>query len=276
MFKSSTFKSLLINLFIVIILCVVVVFACLKFIDSYTHHGETISVPPLEGLTLKEVENTLTAKKLRFSILDSIYKEKKQKGVVLEQDPLANSLVKENRTIYITISKTVAPKVTMPDVIDKSQRMAIAKLKSYNFNIKNILFKPSEHEGVVLGVKIGDKEITAGDKINESSNIILIVGSGKGNVKIMVPYLINLTKEEAITELQQSSLSLGAEIYNETCNTKEDTLNARVYQQYPVRSKNVAVYIGSSIDLYFTCDTAQINYAPPIDSLTTDSTNTLK
>jgi len=197
--------------------------------------------------------------------------------VVLEQDPTANSLVKENRTIYITVSKKVPPKIKLPDVIDKSQRMAIAKLKSYNLNIKNIIFQPSEYAGVVLGVKIGNKEIAAGDKINESSNIILIVGSGKGDKEILVPYLINLTKEEAIAQLQLASLSIGVEIYNETCTTKEDTLNARVYQQHPIRSKNIAVHIGSAIDLYFTCDSTQINYVPPTDSIPTDSTNiTLK
>ena len=101
MFKFIRSKTFLINLAISGLFAVLVIWGIFKFIDSYTLHGETISVPTLEGLTTTEVESILTEKKLRFSILDSIYIAEADKGVELEQNPSPDDLVKENRIIYI-------------------------------------------------------------------------------------------------------------------------------------------------------------------------------
>lgn len=273
MFQFFKSKALYINLITTIILIIAVVWGIFRFIDNYTHHGETISVPSLEGLNLKELETILKEKKLRFFVQDSIFKDKAEKGIILDQNPLAESLVKENRTIYVTISKRTTPKITMPDVVGGSQRMAVAKLKSYGLKIVKTEFKPSEYSGTVLSHKIGSKQINPGDKVDEGSKLTLVIGSGKGSEKIMAPYLIGLTKDEAETELQSSSLNVGFNDYTDCkCITAEDTLNAKIYKQEPIRSENVALYIGSSVDLYFTCDSTIIDKTPFI--AVDDSTNT--
>ena len=93
------------------------------------------------------------------------------------------------------------------------------------------------------------------------------IGSGTSNTPVLVPYLINLTKEEATSKLMESSLNIGFSDYTDCkCTTPEDTLKAKVYRQTPIRSKSVPVNMGSSVDLYFTCDTAVINFDPPADS----------
>jgi eukaryotic-like serine/threonine-protein kinase len=271
MFKFLIKKAFLINTAIAIVVIIIAIWGTFKFIASYTHHGESISVPSLEGLTLTEVETTLTEKKLRFSILDSIFKIKAERGVVLDQNPIADALVKENRTIYITVSKVIPPKITMPDVIESSQRLAIGKLKSYGLKIKKIEYIPSTDPGYVLSHKIKDVEIKTGDKIDEGSAITLVIGAGKGDHQVMVPYLINLNRTEAIEKLQLSSLEIGAEIHDGSCDNPEDSLSAKIYRQNPIRSKNVALYIGSSVDLYFTCDSSIIDYDSSLDSLTRDT-----
>ena len=243
MFRFITSKIFLINLVIAVIISAVAVFQIFKLIDDYTLHGKTISVPNLEGLTIKEVETTLNEKKLRFSILDSVFVEKGPKGVVLDQTPLYNSQVKENRTIYITVSKIIPPKVVMPNVIDLSQRIAIAKLKSYGLKINPIEWKPSEHVGIVLEHKINNKAVIPGELIDEGSSITLVVGSGKGDQRVMAPYLINMTKDEALNKLQESLLSSGIEVYDSSCKTAKDTANARIYKQNPIRSERILRYM---------------------------------
>lgn len=277
MFKFLRSKTFYFNTIAVSIIIGATIWGIFKFIDNYTHHGETISVPTLEGLSIDEFTTLLEEKKLRFVIQDSIFKEKSERGIVLDQNPLANSLVKENRTIYITISKMSPPKITMPDVVGGSHRMAIAKLNSYGLNIVDTKFKVSEYSGTVLGYEINDKTIQPGDKIDEDSPITLLVGRGKGDQQIMAPYLINLTESEAQNELQLSSLSMGFADYTDCgCVTAEDTLNAKIYKQYPIRSEKVALYLGSSVDLYFTCDSTiiQTNLSSENDTIiTTGTTN---
>lgn len=260
MFKFLRSKTFLLNLAGAVLFTILVVWGIFKFMDSYTLHGETISVPTLEGLSITEVEELLIDKNLRFKILDSVYLVDAEKGVVLEQNPGPNDLVKEKRTIYITTSKVVPPEISMPNVVDMSLRLAIGKIESYGLKVET-QHRPSECVNCVLRQEINEKEVNPGDKVKKGSVVLLTIGIGTSNMKIMAPYLINLTKEEAKAKLMEASLSLGFDDYeNCKCETKEDTLKAIVYWQSPIRSQSVAINIGSSVDLRLTCDTSVVKF----------------
>ncbi|MCB0401231.1 MAG: PASTA domain-containing protein [Flavobacteriales bacterium] len=262
MFKFFLSKKFLINLAAAIVFIVIVIWSIFKYIDSYTLHGQSTSVPSLEGLTVAEVEKILEEKKLRYTILDSIYLEKADKGVVLDQNPLPDELVKEGRNIYITVSRVIPPSIAMPDVVEMSQRLAIAKLESYGLKVKTE-YIPSEFVNSVIMQKVNGKEVKPNQKVKLGTTVLLSIGSASDE-KVLVPYLIDLTKEEARHRIFESSLNVGIEDYTDCkCVTPEDTLNARIYRQSPVRSSSVPVTMGTSIDLYFTCDTSLIHANEP-------------
>ncbi|MBL4593242.1 MAG: PASTA domain-containing protein [Flavobacteriales bacterium] len=271
MFKFFYSKKFLINLAAAILFIVLAIWGIFKFIDSYTLHGETISVPSLAGLTIDEVEEILTEKKLRYTILDSVYNVDAEKGIVLEQDPSANDLVKENRTIYITTSKIVPPKISMPNVVDMSLRLAVAKLESYGLKVKT-KYIPSEFVNVVIRQEINGEIVELNDKIEKNSLVLLSVGKNS-NEMVLIPYLLNLTKKEAESKLMGASLNIGFDDYESCqCKSKEDTLNARVYRQSPMRSLSNPINMGSLVDLYFTCDSSKINFDA---TMANDTTKTL-
>jgi len=91
--------------------------------------------------------------------------------------------------------------------------------------------------------------------------------------------LLNLSKEEAENKLMEASLTIGFGDYeNCKCKTKQDTLNAKVYRQTPMRSLKNPINMGSLVDLYFTCDTSRIKYDANMANDTTkyiDSTNVI-
>jgi beta-lactam-binding protein with PASTA domain len=271
MFKFLFSKSFVINLSISLVFAGCIIWGIFKFIDHYTLHNQTISVPNLEGLTLKETAALLNEKTLRFTILDSIYIAEADKGVVLEQNPAATDLVKENRTIYITISKVIPPNISMPDVVDMSLRLAVAKLESYGLKVKT-QYIPSECVNCVLIQEVDGKEVSLNDKITKGSTVLLTIGKGTSDEKVLVPLLKGLTKLEAEKKLIRTSLNIGFSDYeNCQCETREDSLNAKVYRHNPMRNIEVAINMGSSVDLYFTCDTSMIILTP---SDTISSTNT--
>jgi len=160
----------------------------------------------------------------------------------------------------------------MPDAVDMSLRLAIGKLKSYGLKVKTQQ-RPSECVNCVLKQEINGKIVIPNEKVNKGSTVILTIGIGTSNEKIMVPYLIGLTKDEAENQIMSSSLNTGFMDYTGcNCVTKKDTLNAKVYRQTPIRNKNIAINIGGTVDLYFTCDKSRINIITP-DSLITDTLN---
>lgn len=264
MLKFIFNKSFLTHVAIAIAVVLLGVWILLKFIDGYTNNGQTITVPSLSGLTPAEIEEVLKDKNLRFEIIDSVYAEKAEKGVVLDQFPAADDMVKENRTIYVTVSKVIPPKIAIPDVVDMSQRLAIAKLQSYGLKIGRLDYTPSECLNCVVKLNIRGKEVRPNDLVSKGSVINLTLGSGTSDEKVLVPYLVNLSKQEAQSKLQESFLNMGAEIY-EDCKTTSDSLSAKIYKQS--QSANSAINMGYSIDVWFTCDPSKINYNPPADTL---------
>lgn len=236
-----------------IILIVVVIFGLLgftyKWLDSYTNHGETITVPDLRGYTPEKVAEFLPEKNLRFQVIDSsVFDLSRPKGTVIDQDPKPNAKVKEGRTIYLTITRMVAPTMPMPDLIDVSYRQAEAIFQTYGLQVGELIYKPDLARNAVLGTLYQGKEIHPGDLVPKGSVIDLVLGDGFGNTKMPVPNLINLTHGEAMFVLKASSLNAGGRYYDETV---RDSSAARVYKQFPTfGSEDVSQ--GEAIDLYFT------------------------
>lgn len=257
MLKFIFNKIFLINIAILLLLVVVIMFSVDKLLDNYTNHGQSISVPSLEGLTENEVATLLADKELRYEILDSIFIDKKPKGVVVDQNPKAEALVKKNRKIYLTLTKINPPKISLPDVIGMSQRLAVAKIESYGLKVK-IQYKPSQHQGNVIDYLVKEERIKPNAKIALGSTITIVVGTGKGDGEVLVPYLLNLAFDEAEKQIQVSALSLGLEIYDESCKNAIDSANAKVYKQTPHYGAESVLNIGSAVDIYLTCDTNKI------------------
>lgn len=236
-----------------IILIVVVVVGLLGFtynwLDSYTNHGETITVPDLRGYSPEKVAEFLPEKNLRFQVIDSsIFDLNRPKGTVIDQDPKPNAKVKEGRTIYLTITRTVAPTMPMPDLIDVSYRQAEAIFQTYGLRVGELIYKPDLAKNAVLGMIYKGKELKPGDPVPKGSVIDLILGDGFGNTKVPVPNLLNLTVGEAMFVLKASSLNAGGRYFD---NTVTDSSSARVYRQFPTfGSEDVSQ--GEAIDLYFT------------------------
>jgi beta-lactam-binding protein with PASTA domain len=103
-FKSKIF---LINLAIAAAVMAAIFGFTYKWLDNYTKHGESIVVPDLKGMKAKQLDSMISDLHLNYAIIDSIYFTDKPQGVIIEQDPLPGSKVKENRTVYLTINSGI-------------------------------------------------------------------------------------------------------------------------------------------------------------------------
>jgi beta-lactam-binding protein with PASTA domain len=248
-FQFIKSKLFLINLGLAIVFLMLFLWGILFWLDSYTMHGESITVPDIAGLTKEQAEQILEEKGLRLFITDSLYNPKALKGSILEQEPKANSQVKHNRTIYVTVNAMRPPLVKMPDLHDLTLRDAKARLETYGLQLGNIRYVPDIAFNAVVFQEYKGKKIEVGEMIERGSIIDLALGQGESDEMVNVPSLIGLTIKEAIAQLQASSLNIGAIIKDETV---KDSTQARVYKQIPPFSDDAYINVGKTIDIFVT------------------------
>ena len=71
----------------------------LTYLDIYTGHDRHIVVPDFTNLHISQLDSVVSEHGLRYVIIDSIFDKKKEKGIVINQDPSIGSNVKNNRKI---------------------------------------------------------------------------------------------------------------------------------------------------------------------------------
>jgi beta-lactam-binding protein with PASTA domain len=241
-------KVLLYNVLIAIGILIVVLFAVQSGLRSYTRHGESIAVPDLRGMSLEKVKQTLLAKNLEFKIMDSVYDVSKPPLAVVDQNPKANSKVKEGRTIYVSINATNAPTTELPDLVGRSSlKYAKMQLESYGLKVGEVIYRPDPHFNAVIGVEIKGRPVTKSTKVAKGTVVDLVLGNGLGGSKVSVPYLIGLRFDEAEAKMKGLSLNIGAIIASAEVT---DTAGAIVYKQVPAYGNSKTIRMGEPIDLF--------------------------
>ena len=122
---KNEIKFILKNLSIMIgIVASIIFFIFYIYFPFITNHGETITVPNLVGMEIKDLDEFLSDRDLRYEILeDSSYSSEYPPYTVLQQNPSENDKVKENRKIYLTLNSSIPPKIKMPKIINGSVKM---------------------------------------------------------------------------------------------------------------------------------------------------------
>ena len=232
MLRFITGKPLWVNILFAVVLVFVVLFLFLLSLDFFTRHGKTLTVPAVMNLPFNQAEQVLKDHGFDIEIQDSIYSDTAAPLSVLRQFPDADAVVKENRTVYLTINRAIAPAIEMPNLEGMSFRSAQLVLKQYGLKVKDTVFRPDFAKNAVLEQQYNDERIKPGTKISMGSGIVLVLGSGLGQDEFNVPDLYSLSYAEALLLLQTTGLSAGAVI---TDPDVKDTSNAYVYWQSPER-----------------------------------------
>jgi beta-lactam-binding protein with PASTA domain len=248
--KESTAGFIIKQILLAIIIVVVLAWVTLLLLDKYTHHGESVTVPDLQGLYQEEARNILEPYDLYPMVIDSIYVKDKPLGTIVEQIPPANSSVKKNRSIFLILNKREAKLIPFPEVNDVSVRQAEALIKSLGLNVSNIFYRPSEFKDLVIDVTYNNQHIEAGTRLPEGSHVDLIVGSGIGHSIATVPLLIGKSLKEARIEVVASLFIIGGVNYDVT--PLDDEENYVIYKQNPVAGGKISE--GSHIDIWLSKD----------------------
>ncbi|PLX05774.1 MAG: hypothetical protein C0596_18960 [Marinilabiliales bacterium] len=126
--------------------------------------------------------------------------------------------------------------------------------ESYGLVIGNLRYVPDIAVNVVIKQMYEGDDIAPGSKIKKGSKIDLILGLGLSDKTTLVPSLIGMTYKDASNTLLDLYLNTGAVNYDETVETKRDSVNAKVYRQSPGHSTINEVNLGYNVDIWLTID----------------------
>lgn len=246
-------RVFLINLTVALVLGASGFWVTFRVLAMYTKHDETITLPDLQGLSIEQMEKILENKKLKYKITDSAtYKINIKPFTILGQDPKPMAVVKENRTIYLTVNAKNPPKVVMPNLVSKSMTQAERILSSLDLRIGELIYKPDLALNSVIEQQIGGEPVEVGSEIYKGSEIDLVLGDGLGDIQVSIPHLYGLELSEARFMLQGSSLNIGVIMFDEDIT---DSTTALVYKQIPPYYKNATLRLGESVDIWLSHNT---------------------
>lgn len=166
------------NILFMTIAGIVLLWGILHWLDTYTRHGVAIVVPDVRSMQVIDAQPILESKSLRFEVVDSVYNEQAKPGAIVEQIPEADSKVKENRIIFLTVNARNRQMIAIPDVEELSQRQAVAMLTANGFVVDSVLYVDYEYKDLVLNVKYKNRTITSGEKLAKGSHLTVLVGNG--------------------------------------------------------------------------------------------------
>ena len=230
MFKFITHRPFWVNLLAAAALGFLIIFFVLQLLGWITKHGDYLTVPAVTGKTTDEAIKFLEDKGFDVIIADSVYTDTIRRGTVIKQLPDANSTVKVNRTVFITVNRYVPPMINMPQLEGKSFNYVMDILQRSHLQLGDTIFHFDFAKGTILEQRYRGQRIPAGAKVQWGSNIDLVISRGLDQeTNKMVPEFVGKTYGEIKTELE----SLGVLVTIVAGADVKDTMNAFVAKQQP-------------------------------------------
>lgn len=242
--RANTLGGLIMHLILAVSLVIVIcVFYFYVYLPHITNHGESITVPNIEGLPIARVEAFLASHDLRYEVNDSSYSAEYPPLTVLKQFPAAGAKVKENRKIFVSINRKNPPTVKMPDLIDGSLTNAEAVLRGSELKRGKIHLVRGPFLNVVKEMQINGNKVVPGVLVPKGTMVDLVVMDGGSN-KLPAPNVLGFSFEDAKVNIYGSNLTVGA-----------TTLVGDTTGVHPVILKQVPtpgeiIIVGDGIDLW--------------------------
>lgn len=213
------------------------------WLKCYTNHNEGIHMANFVGMNLLDVKDY--AKKQKFElVVDSIDLPNVPALTVTKQNPKPDALVKEKRTVYLTVVKISRDLVKLPRMgagLEGFQEYSKLLKQRDLIPVRKTKVNSRLSQGTILEVIYNDKDITDAvkdgnaEKIPTGSKIVLVV-SEKGYGNVRVPNLICKKLNEAKLILENSNINVGTIEYHQNVTDKE---NAYVWLQDPVEGSSI-------------------------------------
>jgi serine/threonine-protein kinase len=227
---------------IILLLSLIAVFILFNSVimPLYVKHSDTVKVPKITGLNFLEGKKVVEDAGLEIMQGDVKYDENTPIGLILDQNPPVDEIVKNGRRIYVTISGG-EQLAEVPNLKGKSLRDAKFTLEQRGLKLGGTVRKNTTEfpEGYVIS-----QIIQPGSKIKKNSTMDLILSDGPVVGDLKVPSLTGKTLEEAKKIIAESKLKVGKITYQ----TNNELPPGQIIDQYPKNDKSANE--NTTVDLF--------------------------
>lgn len=229
------------------------------WLRCYTHHGQKLVVENYIGTLVADADKDAQSKDLRMVMEDSVFVVGKPGGMILAQNPPPGSTVKENRRIYITVTKFQAdmiPLSSLPGLYGQEVN-GVQKTLKQRFAIESKVIQEVFDEGppnMILAVLYnGDTIINAKRKVEKvmipKGGTLDLIISKDYSESVSLPNMECQTFNQADFLLRANRLTLGTVHLDANVTNR---FSAFVYRQDPPWSPDVILDKGDTISIWLT------------------------
>ncbi len=177
----------------------------------YIRKGDTRYLMNIKDRQLTVAIDKLESEGFSGSVFDTLYTNNMPPGVVVDQFPKPNTLVKPGRTIKLKIT---APEklVEVPNLIGQSKRSAEIILHQIGLSIDTVYteYNPDYPKGTVAW-----QSPKGGDFLKKGHGLHLTISEGLPPNFFQVPNIFGLSKAKAEEELAKAGLKIGKVFYQQ-------------------------------------------------------------
>lgn len=198
-FKFLISKAFLKQLAYIIIFLCFVLFLVLMWLRFYTNHGQKIELPDYVNQNIDDARNDADSKTFEIIVTDSIHKVGKEGGLIIDQNPTPGSMVKENRKIYVNVTKYSPDKIKVADLPilygnDFDQKRTELKYLDISSKIKSERHDPGEPNHILEvwyknKLIIDSKTIKNSVEVDKGGALEFVISSREGG-KGLIPDLV--------------------------------------------------------------------------------------
>ena len=197
-----------------------------------------VTMPKVTGMKIDEATTTLEALGLKIEVEEE-YSTKVEAGYVIEQDVKADTEVDSGETVKIKVSKGIE-KVTVPDLIGKSEADAKSEIKSAGLKLKTTATTEdtTKDDGVIV-----KQSLEAGSEVDKDTAITITVNklqiAKEATINVNVKSINNTSSDD--TEKVELKIVVGSDtVYKEKVNPQVESISQKISGKGTV---TVKVYI---------------------------------
>ncbi len=200
-------------------LLAVVFAAVLLWLRVYTNHGQKLELTSYVGQNFEEAASDAKKASFKLIVKDSIHKVGQPGGVILTQNPGAGNKVKENRKIYVDVTKYNPDEILLKNLSILYGRQYTAKVEELNSleiksNVKGYRYDIGEsdhilevwYDGRLVDGASGRKSNV---KIKKGDTLNFVLSETKGAI-VQIPDLVCQQFSTANFILDASQFDLGS------------------------------------------------------------------
>lgn len=220
----------------------------------FTHHGEKRELPDYTGQFLDIAEKEAKDESFKMAVVDSIFIVGKNGGIILSQTPVAGSLVKRKRTIYVTVTKSKPdeiPSGRLPVLYGKSYERKSRELKNgFELSSKIVDYKfDAGPENYILAVIYnGDTIVSATERktdvmIEKGAALEFVLSKSTG-AQLSIPNMVCKSYSEALFLARSLNLNIKDDLQDGV-----SKFESYVHEQSPSFSPDSKIVMGDTIVL---------------------------